>query len=127
MIIYAENNSQIIPQRFQRKRIKGWRKPDNSISVCRPSKWGNPFTVGKSIYDNLPYFFNLVFDQSDYKLYKKNEIVVDNKESVRLFDKYVIPKLDNDDVIELKGKHLLCWCKIGDYCHADSLLKAVNK
>ncbi len=31
------------PQRIQRQRVRGWRMPDNTVSVCRPSKWGNPF------------------------------------------------------------------------------------
>jgi len=33
------------PVRIQRKRTKGWRMPENTISVCRPGKWGNPFKV----------------------------------------------------------------------------------
>ncbi len=36
-----------MPKRIQRKRIKGWRMPENTVSVCRPGKWGNPFPVGK--------------------------------------------------------------------------------
>ena len=42
------------PRRVWRRRgrgAKGWRKPDNTVSVCRPAnykttgdiKWGNPF------------------------------------------------------------------------------------
>ncbi len=31
------------PVRIQRKRIRGWRKPDNAVIVDRTSKWGNPF------------------------------------------------------------------------------------
>ena len=36
------------PQRIQRKRTKGWRKPDNTIYVGRGSKWGNPFVIGQA-------------------------------------------------------------------------------
>jgi hypothetical protein len=36
------------PQRIQRKRTKGWRMPPNTVSVCRPGKWGNPFTFENS-------------------------------------------------------------------------------
>jgi len=32
-------------ERIQRKRTKGWRMPPNTVSVNRPGKWGNPFTV----------------------------------------------------------------------------------
>lgn len=31
------------PQRIQRKRVTGWRLPDNTVYVGRPSRWGNPF------------------------------------------------------------------------------------
>jgi len=32
-----------MPKRVQRKRTKGWKMPRNTVSVGRPSKWGNPF------------------------------------------------------------------------------------
>jgi hypothetical protein len=34
------------PIRIQRKRTKGWRLPPNTICVCRPGKFGNPFRIG---------------------------------------------------------------------------------
>ena len=43
-----------IPKRIQRKRTAGWKMPENTIYVGRPSKWGNPFEVGGSILD-IPY------------------------------------------------------------------------
>lgn len=33
------------PQRIQLRRTKGWRLPDNTVSVARPTKWGNPFRL----------------------------------------------------------------------------------
>jgi len=36
------------PQRIQRKRTAGWRKPDGAVYVGRGSKWGNRFAVGKA-------------------------------------------------------------------------------
>ena len=36
------------PVRIQRKRSRGWRMPPNTVSVCRPGKWGNPFTFSNS-------------------------------------------------------------------------------
>jgi hypothetical protein len=38
----------MMPQRIQRKRVKGWKMPPNTVSVCRPGKWGNPFTFANS-------------------------------------------------------------------------------
>ncbi len=37
-----------MPIRIQRKRTKGWKMPPNTVSVCRPGKWGNPFTFANS-------------------------------------------------------------------------------
>jgi Domain of unknown function (DUF4326) len=30
------------------------------------------------------------------------------------------------DISELRGKNLMCWCKIGAPCHADVLLEVAN-
>ena len=37
-----------MPERIQRQRTKGWKMPPNTVSVCRPGKWGNPFTFANS-------------------------------------------------------------------------------
>lgn len=34
------------PRRIQRKRTKGWKMPENTVYVGRPTKWGNPWRVG---------------------------------------------------------------------------------
>jgi hypothetical protein len=34
------------PVRVQLSRKKGYRKPENTVVVARPSLWGNPFRVG---------------------------------------------------------------------------------
>ena len=41
----------MIPVRTQRRRVKGWRMPPNTVSVTRPGRWGNPFVVGS---DGVP-------------------------------------------------------------------------
>lgn len=33
------------PKRIQRKRTSGWRMPENTVSVCRPGKYGNPLKL----------------------------------------------------------------------------------
>ena len=35
------------PIRIQLRRTKGWRMPENTVRVTRPSKWGNPFVVSE--------------------------------------------------------------------------------
>lgn len=94
------------PQRIQLSRKKGWRLPQNTVSVARPTKWGNPFRIG--------------FEAKDAA------------EAVRKFYFFLAgsgfpearSKMGN--VGELKGKNLACWCKIGCHCHADILLAVAN-
>lgn len=31
------------PLRQQRRRTKGWRKPEGAVCVTRPGRWGNPY------------------------------------------------------------------------------------
>jgi hypothetical protein len=33
------------PHRVQLRRTKGWRMPENTVSVARPGPFGNPWTV----------------------------------------------------------------------------------
>ena len=35
------------PIRVQLRRTKGWRMPVNTVTVARPTKWGNPFMVNE--------------------------------------------------------------------------------
>ncbi len=38
-----------MPKRIQLRRVKGWRKPLDAITVARPTAWGNPFRVGGTV------------------------------------------------------------------------------
>lgn len=91
-----------IPKRIQRKRTKGWKMPENTIYVGRPTKWGNPFHV------------------KDFGIEKSIELFRQNimaNESI-----FVEMELE-----KLKGKNLACFCKEGSKCHADVLLELANK
>lgn len=74
------------------------------VYVGRPSKWGNPFI----------------------DLERQNAV---NWFVAWLNRKYFINKCaptDEEIQKELKGKNLSCWCKVGEPCHADILLKIAN-
>lgn len=94
-----------MPVRIQRKRTKGWRMPPNTVNVCRPGKWGNPFVVGE--------------DGSAAECVEKFAMDIGFINS-RLNFGY-------EEIQELRGKNLACWCKNGEPCHADVLLKLANK
>jgi hypothetical protein len=91
------------PVRVQRKRTKGWKMPENTISVTRPGKWSNPFPVGLyGLEGSLQRF-------SDY---------IGHPNSPHGFEL--------EEVAQLKGKNLACWCPLDQKCHADILLKMAN-
>jgi hypothetical protein len=97
------------PIGIQRRRAKGWRLPPNSISVARPGLWGNPHKVGvDGCGDAKTAVLRYEQDLLDLKLRDKNQV----------------PLLIR--VHELQGKNLACFCKIGEPCHRDVLLKYAN-
>jgi len=97
------------PKRIQRKRVKGWRMPPNTVYVGRPSKWGNPFKLGSiSNFGGLP-LISMTAVLGHYSNYV-----------IRKFSEKVIAE-------ELKGKNLACWCPMDQPCHADILLKLANE
>jgi len=116
----------VAPLRVQRKRTKGWRMPANTVSVCRPGKFGNPFKpaecrdagyTGTDLEIKqrcVDAFRAWLFDKDGwlnwqgYEAEKRKAAILDGIESLR-------------------GKNLACYCKLDEPCHADVLLEAANK
>jgi hypothetical protein len=96
-----------MPERIQLSRRKGWRKPENTVVVARPSKWGNPFRVG----DNGMTRAQAV---AHYR---------------HLFTRPGLAGEADRAIIraELAGKNLACWCPLDQPCHADVLLELANE
>lgn len=96
------------PVRIQRKRIKGWKMPENTIYVGRPTCWGNPFkTAGE--YREAWKGFN------------------GHSDLVRLFrSKGWMGSITEHPRYYLRGKDLACWCALDCECHADVLLELAN-
>ncbi len=76
------------------------KKEEFDVYIGRPSKWGNPFQIGQD---------------------GTREQVIQKYEEWLLSQ----PKL-LDELIELKGKVLGCWCK-PKICHGDILVKYLEK
>ena len=127
------------PVRVQRKRIKGWKMPENTVSVCRPTKFGNPFKivinkiyVRDRVNKNWIYVCDGDLDYVVwlYSLLFKADIQWVNYESLRYYHLYFQHWYDhfkNVDLSELKGKNLACFCSLKQACHVDFLLKKVNE
>jgi hypothetical protein len=93
------------PVRIQLRRTKGWRMPENTVSVARPGRWGNPFRAGDAT-------------------------IPDAAEAVHRFRRWIVDRMvvgpTPPDLTPLRGKNLGCWCPIGQPCHADVLLELAN-
>jgi hypothetical protein len=100
------------PVRVQLSRKKGWRMPPNTVSVARPTKWGNPFPIRQS-----RRFIPLEAG------YSREQAVDAFRTLVTSYDEPTWQPL----IHELRGKNLACWCKLDAPCHADVLLELANK
>lgn len=107
------------PQRIQRRRTKGFKLPDNTVYVGRPTKWGNPFKIG----DKYSPALEVSTDLRVWILCENNKMAVD------IFRKWVDtqPEYIEQVKTELKGKNLACFCSLDQPCHADILLELANK
>jgi len=78
------------------------------VNICRPSKWGNPYS-------------HLDFSTAEFK-------VKSVEEAVQKFEEYL---LNNSDLMnslsELKYKTLGCVCKTNGLCHGKVLKKYVDR
>ncbi|GGM26751.1 hypothetical protein GCM10011608_09440 [Micromonospora sonchi] len=104
------------PQRIQRKRVAGWRRPDNAVIVDRTSRWGNPFTLADCLDAEV------ADNEADAR-----------KVCVTAYDAW----LDGDyahveparrlrilaELHTLAGKDLACPCEPGLLCHGDVLIR----
>lgn len=126
----------MIPTRVQRKRTKGWKKPSNTVYVGRGSKYGNPFKIGFHMNHDIARIVDpeildrgvMVNDAEHAKELYRIWTVGDysgtlGEAAKKHFELIGLPIIQKD----LKGKNLMCWCKIGDACHADILLELANK
>ncbi|WP_341719986.1 DUF4326 domain-containing protein [Micromonospora sp. FIMYZ51] len=109
------------PQRIQRKRTRGWSRPDNAVIVDRTSRWGNPFRVADCLDAEV------AANEADAR-----------KVCVAAFDAWldgepeyahVEPARRERILAELHtlaGKDLACTCAPGLLCHGDVLIRRAN-
>jgi len=100
------------PYRVQLSRRAGWRKPENTVVVSRPTVWGNPFPIGK-----------LGREEAIRRFRKMTK-------SPQELDYWLYPSIQQIRH-KLRGKNLACWCSLPkpgepDLCHAAILLEIAN-
>ena len=95
-----------MPERVRLSRAKGWRKPENTVTVARPSRWGNPFVI------------------------REHGGGLTREEAVARFRAALLagrlPFTADEVREELRGKDLACWCPLDAACHGDVLLEVAN-
>lgn len=92
--------------------------PENTVKVCRPSKYGNPFHV------------------ADVMEHHDGDKLAAQADCVRSYRRWIEEGItsfcaDGPPSIgeirrDLAGKNLACWCKAGTPCHAEVLLDLAN-
>lgn len=118
-----------MPKRIQRRRVKGWRMPENAVYVGRPTKWGNPFKVG--IHGNRQECVDLYRRYLDGRISAEDTAWRNSLYDDPDFSGYS-PFLGKilvwaSNLETLRGKDLCCWCPLDQPCHADVLLEIANR
>jgi len=91
--------------------------PPNTVSVARPGPWGNPFIVGKhGTTERCVELFQRL-------CYGALTISIDHE---CVDAQFAFLKHAEKHIGYLRGKNLACWCRMGNPCHADVLLRIVN-
>ena len=125
-----------IPVRIQLSRKKGWRMPPNTVSVARPTKWGNPY------WDTRRYGLSLcltMFKETANGFWSASNVPNGPHREAWIEQLYRnhcdwMKRLKQTGPwhpveaarSELRGKNLACWCSLDQPCHADILLEIAN-
>jgi len=108
------------PERIQRRRTKGWRMPPNTVSVTRPSAFGNPFTLADS--PSRTHWTGTVRG-STRPVHAFISWVESPGSPWHFLDGVQQRNRILAGIGALVGKNLACWCPLDAPCHADYLLK----
>lgn len=104
-------------RRVQLSRANGWRMPAQTLKVDRTTKWGNPFVVGQhSSREECVRLF------SDLVVGKKVQMGRGDPAQQQRYIRQV-----ENEIEELRGYNLACWCAPADPCHADVLLEILTR
>lgn len=122
------------PRRIRRQRTKGWRMPQGAVYVGRPTRWGNPWSVGK---DGLVVGPGLYFSAdpdmtqgmlaamyADWLQLGTLAPALMCQGPYRELEAQRASIVDN--LGDIRGRDLGCWCRLDSPCHADVLLELAN-
>jgi hypothetical protein len=115
------------PARIQRRRIKGWRKPEGAVYVGRGTRWGNPWVVAQT---RTGWAVNWVGEgqpRPDWTA-STNSRHAAHVMAVGLYREFadLTVGFAVRARVELKGRDLMCWCPPELPCHVDVLLELAS-
>lgn len=113
------------PWRIQRMRTKGWRMPEGTIYVGRPTVWGNGFHVGSTGWRPAPD----CPETGRWDKIDRNPLTIET--AVEAYRRSELWAMRDEDYaarlrFALAGRDLACWCPLSRPCHADILLELAN-
>ena len=116
------------PVRLQLSRKKGFNLQEHSkavngleaVNCARPSRFGNPFTKADAVEVGYSGDNKFLANTFWYWIHGDDKFWIGM--ASRKARKIIWENMDN-----LTGKNLACWCKPDAPCHADVLLELANK
>lgn len=113
-----------MPDRIQRRRVRGWRLPEDAVIVDRSSRWGNPFRIVDATEEGYEDPQRACVEMYDEWLNGVGPDVY--LLGRRRFDRLWVW----DHLLDLEGRDLACPCPLPDpgrpdICHGQPLLAAV--
>ena len=118
-----------MPKRVQRLSHKGYKTPENTVYVGRPTPFGSPFKLTREGWILCYSIHRTRLSPWFYWSASGGFTVAD---VVELYEQWVTGKLRRSflatapDYSVLRGKDLSCFCSLDTPCHADVLLKVAN-
>lgn len=129
-----------MPVRLQRRRTKGWRAPEGAVYVGRGTKWGNPWRIVRHtdgthgvINDALETWQTTTTETEARALataeFRRWIETPNHQIAVRHACEHALIR---QNIGELRGRPLMCWCPTPepgepDHCHAAVLLELANQ
>ena len=106
MVFCVSVREDVMPRRFQLKKIKGWRLPPNTVSVARPGRYGNPHIMRDGSKEGR---------QRVVAAYRAD--LLEGR----------LPYSEDDIEHELRGVNVACYCSEDEECHGDVVLETANR
>lgn len=125
-------------ERIQRKRTKGWRKPEGAVYVGRGSRYGNPFRIYKGHTSVGPMWHvavntwgHIAAEECIHGYVTSSNPLKPNAVVILYRNMLEVRHMDDPDRLRewlspLVGRDLMCWCPLERPCHADVLLEIAN-